>query len=120
MIIDCVCALQIYGLTIAAGSGHTVALELLIKSKTEPTTANKYAATLSTSSRSNCCLELRHFAPQLKSCIMAAPMSLRNVEAAAREQLEKNAYTYFAMGAEDEDTLKENELAWRRWKLKPR
>jgi isopentenyl diphosphate isomerase/L-lactate dehydrogenase-like FMN-dependent dehydrogenase len=41
-------------------------------------------------------------------------------EALARECLDENAWEYFRGGAGDESTLRENLLAFERWKLRPR
>ena len=44
----------------------------------------------------------------------------RDFEAAAREQLPQSVYDYYAGGAGDEITVRENELAWTRRRLIPR
>lgn len=45
---------------------------------------------------------------------------IRRYEAAARERLDPSVYDYYAGGAGDEQTLAENDRAWRRWWLRPR
>ena len=47
-------------------------------------------------------------------------LSLRDYEAAARERLDPAAYDYFAGGADDEVTLRANEVAFARLGLVPR
>lgn len=42
------------------------------------------------------------------------------LEQRARERLDPAAYDFYAGGADDERTLAENPVAWRRWRLKPR
>ncbi|MDQ2983367.1 MAG: alpha-hydroxy-acid oxidizing protein [Actinomycetota bacterium] len=48
------------------------------------------------------------------------PINLADFEEAARELLDPGAYGYFAGGAGDEWTLRENVEAFRRWRLRPR
>jgi len=45
---------------------------------------------------------------------------LRRQEALARERLDPAIHDYFAGGAGDEQTLADNERAWRRWWIRPR
>ncbi|MCP9491133.1 MAG: alpha-hydroxy-acid oxidizing protein [Solirubrobacteraceae bacterium MAG38_C4-C5] len=45
---------------------------------------------------------------------------LRRQEALARERLDPAVHDYFAGGAGDEQTLADNERAWRRWWIRPR
>jgi 4-hydroxymandelate oxidase len=47
-----------------------------------------------------------------------APMAA--IEAAAARVMHADAHAYFATGARDERTLRENELAWEAWWLRPR
>jgi isopentenyl diphosphate isomerase/L-lactate dehydrogenase-like FMN-dependent dehydrogenase len=47
-------------------------------------------------------------------------VNVDDFEAAARERLEPGAYGYFAGGAGDEHTLRENRAAFARWELRPR
>ena len=49
-----------------------------------------------------------------------APVNVRDYEALAAERLDANAPAYFAGGAGDEWTLRENELAFERRQLRPR
>jgi 4-hydroxymandelate oxidase len=51
---------------------------------------------------------------------MSDPLSLREFEALARDRLPLFAYDYFAGGADDEVTLRENESAFARLRLLPR
>lgn len=48
------------------------------------------------------------------------PLSLTELEVAAREKLSPEAYSYVAGGAGTEDTMRENLAAFRRWRLVPR
>jgi isopentenyl diphosphate isomerase/L-lactate dehydrogenase-like FMN-dependent dehydrogenase len=48
------------------------------------------------------------------------PCNVADYEAVARETLEPGAYWYFAGGSGDEQTLRENVEAYRRWQLRPR
>ena len=50
----------------------------------------------------------------------APPMDVGSLEARALEVLDRAAYDYFAGGADDEVTLRDNEQAWRRIRLLPR
>ncbi|MFA9272603.1 MAG: alpha-hydroxy acid oxidase, partial [Baekduiaceae bacterium] len=45
---------------------------------------------------------------------------IRRYEVVARERLDQGVYDYYAGGAGDEQTLAENDRAWRRWWLRPR
>ncbi|MBJ7330805.1 MAG: alpha-hydroxy-acid oxidizing protein [Solirubrobacteraceae bacterium] len=45
---------------------------------------------------------------------------IRRLEATARDRLDPAVHAYFAGGAGDEQTLAENDRAWRRWWLRPR
>ena len=47
-------------------------------------------------------------------------LDLENLEHRARERLSATAYNYFAGGADDETTLVDNPLAWKRIRLVPR
>ena len=47
-------------------------------------------------------------------------VNVDDFEAAARERLDPGAYGYFAGGAGDEHTLRENRAAFTRWELRPR
>jgi len=47
-------------------------------------------------------------------------LDLGALEEAARQKIGEMAYAYYAGGAEDEYQLRENESAWRRWRLRPR
>jgi isopentenyl diphosphate isomerase/L-lactate dehydrogenase-like FMN-dependent dehydrogenase len=47
-------------------------------------------------------------------------INVADFERLAAEKLEPGAYGYFAGGAGDEVTLKDNPIAWRRWRLRPR
>jgi isopentenyl diphosphate isomerase/L-lactate dehydrogenase-like FMN-dependent dehydrogenase len=48
------------------------------------------------------------------------PLNVAHYERLAEEMLDGGAYGYFAGGAGDEETLRENLEAFRRWKLRPR
>ncbi len=48
------------------------------------------------------------------------PCNVADYERIARERLDPGAYGYFAGGAGDEYTLRENVEAYRRWQLRPR
>ncbi|HET8606458.1 MAG TPA: alpha-hydroxy acid oxidase [Gaiellaceae bacterium] len=48
------------------------------------------------------------------------PLSVRDYEALARERLDPGCWAYYAGGAGDEWTLRENLAAFRRWVLRPR
>ena len=48
------------------------------------------------------------------------PCNVADYEAVARDMLEPGAYWYFAGGSGDEQTLRENVEAYRRWQLRPR
>ena len=48
------------------------------------------------------------------------PCNVADYEAVARETLEPGTYGYFAGGSGDEQTLRENVEAYRRWQLRPR
>ena len=50
----------------------------------------------------------------------AEPINVEDFEQVAREKLEPGAYGYFAGGAGDEHTLRENVAAFARWQLRPR
>jgi len=51
---------------------------------------------------------------------MAEPLNLREYEQLARERLPQMVYDYYAGGAGDEITVRENEQAWARVRLRPR
>src|SRR2546422_4465171 len=51
---------------------------------------------------------------------MGHPINLRDYEALARDRLPKGLYDWYAGGAADEITLRENEEAWTRLRLCPR
>lgn len=51
---------------------------------------------------------------------MTAPVNVRDYEQIAAERLEPGAYGYYAGGAGDEVTLRDNVEAYRRWQLRPR
>jgi isopentenyl diphosphate isomerase/L-lactate dehydrogenase-like FMN-dependent dehydrogenase len=51
---------------------------------------------------------------------MAEPLNVREYEQLAEERLDEGAFGYFAGGAGDEWTLRENLAAFRRWVLRPR
>ncbi len=57
---------------------------------------------------------------QLAAEIAAEPCNVVDYEQLARERLDPGAYGYFAGGAGDERTLRENVAAWSRWQLRPR
>jgi 4-hydroxymandelate oxidase len=48
------------------------------------------------------------------------PFNVADYEAAAAERLDAGTYAYFAGGAGDEVTLRDNVEAYRRWQLRPR
>src|SRR5438105_10834642 len=48
------------------------------------------------------------------------PISLEQLEAAAKEELSAEAFDYLAGGAGSEDTMRANLAAFRRWRLVPR
>lgn len=50
----------------------------------------------------------------------AAPINVWDYERLAEEKLEPGAFGYFAGGAGDEHTLRDNVAAFRRWHLRPR
>ncbi len=47
-------------------------------------------------------------------------INVADAERAAAERLDAGPHGYFAGGAGDEETLRENVEAWRRWRLRPR
>jgi isopentenyl diphosphate isomerase/L-lactate dehydrogenase-like FMN-dependent dehydrogenase len=49
-----------------------------------------------------------------------APVNVADYERLASESLDAGTLGYFAGGAGDEVTLRENAAAWRRWRLRPR
>jgi 4-hydroxymandelate oxidase len=51
---------------------------------------------------------------------MDEPLNLREYEARAKERLGLGPYDWFAGGAADEVTLRDNEAAWNRLRLRPR
>src|SRR4051794_1552807 len=51
---------------------------------------------------------------------VSRPVNVRDYEALAAERLDANALAYFAGGAGDEWTLRENELGFERRQLRPR
>jgi isopentenyl diphosphate isomerase/L-lactate dehydrogenase-like FMN-dependent dehydrogenase len=52
--------------------------------------------------------------------VTAEPLNVDEFEEAARAKLDPGAYGYFAGGAGDEHTLRENTKAFTRWQLRPR
>jgi isopentenyl diphosphate isomerase/L-lactate dehydrogenase-like FMN-dependent dehydrogenase len=48
------------------------------------------------------------------------PVNVRDYELLAQESLDEASYGYFAGGAGDEHTLRDNEEAFNRWRLRPR
>ena len=52
--------------------------------------------------------------------IPVEPCNVGDYERLARESLSEGAYGYFAGGAGDEQTLRDNVEAYRRWRLRPR
>jgi 4-hydroxymandelate oxidase len=50
----------------------------------------------------------------------AAPLNVRDYEALAAGRLEPGALGYYAGGADDERTLRDNVAAYERWRLRPR
>jgi isopentenyl diphosphate isomerase/L-lactate dehydrogenase-like FMN-dependent dehydrogenase len=50
----------------------------------------------------------------------AEPLNLADYERLAEERLPADVFGYYAGGAEDERTLRENIVAWARWRLRPR
>jgi isopentenyl diphosphate isomerase/L-lactate dehydrogenase-like FMN-dependent dehydrogenase len=52
--------------------------------------------------------------------LAAEPVNVREYEVLAEERLDPGAFGYFAGGAGDEWTLRENLAAFRRWHLRPR
>ena len=48
------------------------------------------------------------------------PINLHDYEQLARERLPQMVFDYFFGGSEDEVTVHENRLGWRRWRLRPR
>jgi isopentenyl diphosphate isomerase/L-lactate dehydrogenase-like FMN-dependent dehydrogenase len=52
--------------------------------------------------------------------VSAEPVNVREYELLAEERLDPGAFGYFAGGAGDEWTLRENVAAFRRWHLRPR
>ena len=51
---------------------------------------------------------------------MSEPVNVWDYEALAVERLEAGAHGYYAGGAGDELTLRDNVDAYRRWQLRPR
>jgi 4-hydroxymandelate oxidase len=51
---------------------------------------------------------------------MKQPLNLQDYEQLARERLAVMVYDYYAGGAGDEQTLRENEAAWSRLRIRPR
>lgn len=51
---------------------------------------------------------------------MAEPINVADYERLASEALDAGPLGYFSGGAGDEVTLRENVVAWRRWRLRPR
>jgi 4-hydroxymandelate oxidase len=51
---------------------------------------------------------------------MKPPLNLRDYEQLARARLSRMVYDYYAGGAGDEQTLRENEQAWLRLRIRPR
>jgi isopentenyl diphosphate isomerase/L-lactate dehydrogenase-like FMN-dependent dehydrogenase len=51
---------------------------------------------------------------------MNAPLNLQDYEALARERLPKMVFDYYAGGAGEEVTLRENSSAWAGIRLRPR
>jgi isopentenyl diphosphate isomerase/L-lactate dehydrogenase-like FMN-dependent dehydrogenase len=56
----------------------------------------------------------------VQSASVTAPVNVRDYEALARERLGEAIFGYYAGGAGDELTLRDNVDAWRRWQLRPR
>jgi isopentenyl diphosphate isomerase/L-lactate dehydrogenase-like FMN-dependent dehydrogenase len=52
--------------------------------------------------------------------VTVEPINVDDLEVAARAKLDPGAYGYFAGGAGDEHTLRENAAAFGRWQLRPR
>jgi isopentenyl diphosphate isomerase/L-lactate dehydrogenase-like FMN-dependent dehydrogenase len=52
--------------------------------------------------------------------VSTEPINVDELEQAAREKLDPGAYGYFAGGAGDEHTLRDNVAAFARWQLRPR
>jgi len=52
--------------------------------------------------------------------VTEGPINVADFERVASEELDAGALGYFAGGAGDEVTLRENVEAWRRWRLRPR
>jgi isopentenyl diphosphate isomerase/L-lactate dehydrogenase-like FMN-dependent dehydrogenase len=52
--------------------------------------------------------------------VTAEPINIAEFERAASEKLDPGVLGYFAGGAGDEETLRDNVAAWRRWRLRPR
>jgi isopentenyl diphosphate isomerase/L-lactate dehydrogenase-like FMN-dependent dehydrogenase len=52
--------------------------------------------------------------------VSVEPINVDDFEQLAREKLDAGAYGYFAGGAGDEHTLRENAAAFTRWQLRPR
>ena len=50
----------------------------------------------------------------------AGPINVADFERLAAEKLERGPLDYFAGGAGDELTLRENVSAWGHWRLRPR
>jgi 4-hydroxymandelate oxidase len=48
------------------------------------------------------------------------PINLQDYEQLARERLPQMVFDYFFGGSEDEVTVRENRLGWRRWRFRPR
>ena len=48
------------------------------------------------------------------------PLNVRDYERIFEQTLDAGAHGYFAGGADDELTLRDNQEAFKRWKLRPR
>src|SRR5215468_7965999 len=56
----------------------------------------------------------------VQSAAVSEPVNVWDYEALAAERLDAGSYGYYAGGAGDELTLRDNVEAFRRWRLRPR
>ena len=66
------------------------------------------------------CARRRICSPPMSTPAHPEPLNVWDYEALAAERLDAGAYGYFAGGADDELTLRDNVDAFRRWQLRPR
>ena len=59
------------------------------------------------------CMDIAHARSTCRVTKMAV-VSLADIAQVAKEKLDRNAYSYFRSGADEEQTLRDNEAAFRR------